>query len=74
MNEEQENVIRCYKMLLGIAPDSTRADFTRIQLASIYEDKGDKSKAAYYVREIKSTNNLNFVMRRFPALQQYLKK
>ncbi len=73
MNEEQENVIRCYKKLLAIAPDSPRADFTRVQIASIYDQKGDKSKAVHYLKEIKSTNTLNFVMRRFPSLQQYLK-
>jgi len=73
MNEEQENVIRCYKKLLAIAPDSPRADFTRVQLAAIYDEKGKKNKAAYYVKEIKSTNNVNFLLRRYPSLRQYLK-
>lgn len=68
-NEETDNVIRCYKMLLALAPDSPRADFTRVQLASIYEQAGNESKAIAYLKEIKSTNTLNWALRRFPSLE-----
>lgn len=72
MNEETENVARCYERLLAIAPDSPRADFTRIQLASIYEQAGQTGKAVKYLKQVQSTNTLNFALRRFPSLQQYV--
>lgn len=74
MAEEQENEIRVYKTLLALVPDSPRADFVRLQLASIYEDKGDSSKAAKYVSQIQNTNNINFIIRRFPNLQKYINR
>ncbi|MCX7871765.1 MAG: hypothetical protein N2487_00605 [Verrucomicrobiae bacterium] len=72
MAEEQENEIRTYRMMLSLAPDSPRADFTRLQLASIYDNNGDTGKAEKYVKQVQNTNNINFVMRRFPNLQKYL--
>ncbi|MGC8829515.1 MAG: tetratricopeptide repeat protein [Verrucomicrobiia bacterium] len=72
MNEETQNVIRCYELLLAAAPDSPRADFTRIQLASIYEQSGQTSRAVKYLKQVQSTNTLNFALRRFPSLQQYI--
>lgn len=74
MNEENENVVRCYKKLLALAPDSPRADFIRIQIASIYDQLGQPKKAVKYLNELKSTNTLNFAMRRFPSLQQYIQQ
>jgi tetratricopeptide (TPR) repeat protein len=74
MNEEQENEIRAYKMLLALVPDSPRADFVRVQLASIYDERGDTGKAEKYIKQIQNTNNVNFIVRRFPNLQKYMNK
>lgn len=74
MAEEQENEIRVYKTFLALVPDSPRADFIRVQLASIYDDRGDSGKAEKYISQIQNTNNINFIIRRFPNLQKYMNR
>jgi tetratricopeptide (TPR) repeat protein len=70
-NDEWENVVRNFELLLAINPK--QADWARAQIGMALEQMGDAKRALQYLRAIKATNDYPWVMRRIPRLERLAK-
>jgi hypothetical protein len=71
--DETNNLIRAGEMLIARSSNPIRADYARSQLAYVYEQTGEFSKALELLRAVKSTNVLAQVQWRIPRLEQRVK-
>ena len=72
-NEEWQNVILNYKLLLAMANTPQVADSARVEIANAHEQVGDPKHALEYLRAIKLTNDFARVLRRIPRLERQVK-
>jgi tetratricopeptide (TPR) repeat protein len=71
--DETNNLIRAGEMLIARSSNPVRADYARSQLAYVYEQTGDYSKALDHLRAVKSSNVLSQIQWRIPKLEQRVK-
>lgn len=72
-NDEPDNVIRNYRILLTRTETPQTADWARVQLAMAYEQSGQLKDALHYLRQVQSTNDYQWALRRIPQIQQQLR-
>lgn len=69
-NNEFRNVARIYERYVADAPDATRADWGRSQLAMAYENAGMPEEAIAAIRQIQNTNTYSRFIRRITRLER----
>jgi hypothetical protein len=72
-NEEIPNVARTYAWLVQIGETPQRRDSGRAQMAMAYEQGGFYKEALEQLRQIKSTNDFSWAIRRIPRIEAQMK-
>lgn len=70
--DENESVIRGYRLLLARAKSPQRADWARAQLAQALEQMGEYAEALRCLKQIQATNDFRWALSRVPRLEQRL--
>ena len=72
-SDEMPNVARTWKILLAKADSQPEADRARAQIGMAYEQSGELKDALHYLRQIQSTNDYRWILRRIPRMERQLK-
>lgn len=68
-NDEAQNVIRTFALVVAKSPSPQAADAARVQLAMACENMGQYKLAVTYLKQVKATTNYPWLPKRLPRLE-----